>query len=1112
MRRRYLSLVAAPGLTEAHLLIYENEAKWASSNPPNSSPSTTPSPNRTSPQLLSPAPLQTIEQFLQADDGSRKGAKYLVRLEGLFYAGINHVGVNGRLSVTAVIKSALGKLVVGSSKSQDLTSSGRHHHQQQKETKKKDAQQQRKSGALSSEVAGSAESYISTTSTPGTLKNSTEMSMMSSQRPASICGIPSLDSTPISPNSPNSVNPNSPRSPVSLGLYFQDGSSTLMSFATPDIMEAWLQVLTAVVATNRSRSGYPNIEYASTVTCRFKPKEFNSGPFPKIKGECLFCLSKLDVLLITQNVKQPDLSIRFPYVRNCASRDDGRLCFDVGRAAPTGECELILQMPNAKEAKAAHTRCITLMRQCTTWLKLGRDGPSSRRKTLPNFGKKTTGVNLAGPPLPQVPGTASAPVSASAAPGTAAVATPPMSEQQSPHTCDSPSTSDHRLSFTAVAASNHLPILPESSVVPFPPPPAPPLIPPLPDLTTLALSSHSASHLIGRRFHPHFSSSLSKKSHSFPSRFSTEPIPEVVVLEEEMAASGQSESAYQSPNKLTDESLDTEDSPPTPTRNSNTDSITAAADPVNHYLQLNVDNLVGTHIKSIAKYTAGDSLDGSGKGGKGGDDRLGNLQSEIPSEETIHHVLAYLSSITRPSKVAGIGECETPRSGTVSSVSRQPTVKFSPNTLMIPADQGRDGVYVDSLIFGIDRLTTKVGSQSSEISRTSSIKKMSTSSGTVQLRRPKRGFSGYTSQSGNNLGISSGGSGGSMSSNNRSRIYSHRDNDELFADLTYGPAGSSRHTMLCQMSKGSICDRSSVSFEAGHMSMVEESCCSYENDKDRKRPRTASDTGTKWKTSITAPIRFLPSTTQIADAVSRPRARSLTHQLATKPLSQPIGMKDLESMPSGEVYNGVVQLGSRSSSTTSTSKNIRRALEHVLGRPRSTEEGNGLIACVTSPSHHYNSNNNSNNNSNSGNGNAKSNSGQNKGRLHDSDIYVELDFPPPNQSTQTIGNELSSEMRNALRGSLLVTPSDSLSSNSSCLSFYGGGGSVNSGRQSLPTARNVNGSGGMSFTEHYGFVFGQGAPMSTGRTPFLIKPTGANVATASPNTAACDISPPTSAH
>lgn len=391
---------------------------------------------------------------------------------------------------------------------------------------------------------------------------------------------------------------------------------------------------------------------------------------------------------------------------------------------------------------------------------------------------------------------------------------------------------------------------------------------------------------------------------------------------------------------------------------------------------------------------------------------------------------------------------------------------------------------MDSLVFGIDRLTTKVGSQSSEISRTSSTKKVSASSGTVQLRRPKRGFSGYTPQGVNSLGISSGGSGASVNSNNRSKIYSHRDNDELFADLTYGPAGSSRQTTLCQTAKGSVSDRSSISFETGRMSMVEESCCGDENAKDHKRPRTASDTGTKWKASIAAPIRFLPSSNQIADVVSRPRARSLTHQLATKPLSQPIGMKDLEGMPSGEVYNGCVQLGSRSSSTTSTSKNIRRALEHVLGRPRSTEEGNGLIPNLTSPSHQYSSNNSSGINSKSGISNL-----QEKDRLQESDIYVELEFPPPSQS-QLIGNELSSEMRNTLRGSLLITPSDSLSSNSSCLSFYGGGGSLNSGRHSMPISRNTN---GLSFNEHYGFVYGQGvvAPMSTVRTPFLLKPTSA---------------------
>ncbi|KAM7534352.1 hypothetical protein Aperf_G00000111874 [Anoplocephala perfoliata] len=1110
MRRRYLSLVAAPGLTEAHLLIYENEAKWAASNPPDSSPCTTPSPNRSSP-LLTPSPqppspstpLQTIEQFLQADDGSRKGAKYVVRLEGLFYAGINHVSVNGRLSVTAVIKSALGKLVVGS----------KNQESSQATQRQKDSQQ--KPGPTAQEVVGSAESYISSTSTPGTSKKSNETSAASPQRPASICGIPSLNSTPVNVSTTNGTN--SSRTPTSLGLYFQDGSSTLMSFATPEILEAWLQVLTAVVANNRSRSGYPNIaplsiassviqsfgknltpemppKYASTVTCRFKAKEFNSGPFPRIKGECLFCLSKLDVLLIAQNIKQPDLSIRFPYVRNCASRDDGRLCFDVGRAAPTGECELILQLPNAKEAKAAHTRCITLMRQCTTWLKLGRDGLSSRRKTLPNFGKKTTGVNLAGPPLPRVP--------------TAAI--PTSSEEPTPLTTTS--TSEHR---SSLATSNHLPIVPEASIAPPIVTPTEPVAhtePPLPpapllalhNLSAITLSSHSVSHLVGRRLNPHFSS-LSRKSHSFPSRLSTEPIPEVVVLEE---LAGEQNESTQSPKKTADEMPESEESPPTPTRSTTTNSA-AAADPVNHYLKLNVDNLVGTHIKSIAKYTAGDvngGLAGGGKSGKGGDDRLGNLHSEIPSEETIHHVLAYLSSITRPSKTTSIAEQnETQRSGTVSSVSRQPTVKFSPNTLMIPADQGRDGVYVDSLIFGIERLNTKVGSQSSEISRTSSMKRVSTSSGAVQLRRPKRGLSGYTPQGGNSLGVSSGGSGASVNSNNRSRIYSHRDNDELFADLTYAPAGSSRQTTLCQMSKGSVSDRSSVSFETGRMSVVEESSCSDENGKDHKRPRTASDTGTKWKASITAPIRFLPSSSQIGDAISRPRARSLTHQLATKPLSQPIGMKDLESMPSGEVYNGCVQLGSRSSSTTSTSKNIRRALEHVLGRPRSTEEGNGLVPSVTSPSHQYNNNNGSGINNKSGNSNP-----QEKDRLHDSDIYVELEFPPPGQF-QPIGNELPSEMRNTLRGSLLITPSDSLSSNSSCLSFYGGGGSLNSGRQSVPVSRNTN---GVSFSEHYGFMFGQGivAPVSAVRTtPFLMKPASANV-TASTNVAGPEMSSPTSAH
>lgn len=136
MRRRYVSLVATPGLVEAHILIFENEAKWVASNPPTvfssdaSSPPLTPRPPTPSRSMSETETwsLQTIEQLLQADDGSRKGAKYVVRLEGLFYVGVNHVSANGRLSVTAAIRSAFGKLVVGS-KSQE------HHHTKQQAPK-----------------------------------------------------------------------------------------------------------------------------------------------------------------------------------------------------------------------------------------------------------------------------------------------------------------------------------------------------------------------------------------------------------------------------------------------------------------------------------------------------------------------------------------------------------------------------------------------------------------------------------------------------------------------------------------------------------------------------------------------------------------------------------------------------------------------------------------------------------------------------------------------------------------------------------------------------------------------------------------------------------------
>ncbi|VDD76699.1 unnamed protein product [Mesocestoides corti] len=798
-------------------------------------------------------------------------------------------------------------------------------------------------------------------------------------------------------------------------------------------------------------------EYASTVTCRFKAKEFNSGPFPKIKGECLFCLSKLDVLLISQDVSHPDLSIRadgrtssavalvpyaplmgaerlqlssslpveegrprprdfdatpvtnfFPYVRHCASRDDGRLCLDIGRAAPTGECELVLQMVNAREATAAHTRCIALMRQCPTWLKLGRDGPSSRRRTIPNFSKKASGVKLAGPPLPRIPAT------------TTSMGNPTSTEQ--------------------LPAPNILPMVPEASI------PPPLLLPP--PLHVPPSCSHSVSYLVGRRSRYY---SLSQKSHSFPSHLYTEPIPEVAV--DEPLAGDSTEPILPPSIVRTEEEPDTAESPQTPSQynpdaNNQISSTNATGDPTSHYLQLNVENLMGPHIKSITKYAPTEGV-------AEGDEQLGAgtgvRRDEVLSEETIRHVLAYLSSITRPSKPAGIATTE-PEAARSGAPSRQPTVKFSPSPFMIPTDQPRDGFYVEPVVVGIDRLTSKVGSHSFEISRTSSTKKglsLGGSSGSgIQLRRPKRHFTGCASQGGSTVGVSSGGSAGSgtgLGSSIRNRIYSHRDNDELFADLTYVPGATSRHTTLCQVSKCSTSERSSASFEAGRMSMVIETTSSAAALDHQNRPRTASDTGGKWKTGITPPLRLLPSSSQIAGAVSRPRARSLTHQLATKPLSQPIGVKDLECLTSGELYGGCMELESRSNSTTSTSKGIIRAIEHVLGRPRSIEEGGGLhgvtggvTASTTSPSHH---------------------------QPQESEIYAEMDFTALRQPHPPA--DLPPEVRSTLRGSLLITPSDSLSSNSSSLSYYGGGS-----RSMAPRAATTTAAAGLSFNDHYSLLFG----------------------------------------
>ncbi len=90
---------------------------------------------------------------------------------------------------------------------------------------------------------------------------------------------------------------------------------------------------------------------------------------------------------------------------------------------------------------------------------------------------------------------------------------------------------------------------------------------------------------------------------------------------------------------------------------------------------------MGPHIKSITKYNPPEA--GAANGGSEGG------QAGVPSEETIHHVLAYLSSITRPSKTADLPtDTSQQESGGYRSgaPSRQPTVKFSPNPFLIPAN------------------------------------------------------------------------------------------------------------------------------------------------------------------------------------------------------------------------------------------------------------------------------------------------------------------------------------------------------------------------------------------------------------------------------------------
>uniref|UniRef100_A0A0X3PB15 IRS-type PTB domain-containing protein n=2 Tax=Schistocephalus solidus TaxID=70667 RepID=A0A0X3PB15_SCHSO len=1068
LRRRYVSLVSTADLTEAYLLFFVNETKWRTSIPSSSSSEATHSLSflsaaavsngttaaatattltggpaldnvsytngiHTCPSVLSVSvssrpslspslsmdnPLLTNQ--LAAVENVRKGFKY-ISLDGLFFVGATQAGP--KPSVTSALKNALGRIL-------QLKKPPESSLDPDTQLTKPDSSCSAPVSAVPWPVSTDSaapqrpqSAYFGSTRTElneGVDGESPRLAS-SSARPASIHGLPSgtLNSTSFFGASKSSIGDFVEATPSSLGLYFEDGSYTVMSFSSRDVFDKWLQVLSAIVAVNRVRRSFPHIEYASTVTCKFKAKESNAGPFPKIRGECLFCLSKLDVILLSKSVKNPDLSIRFPYVRRCASRDDGRLCLDIGRAAPTGECQLVLQMYSAKEAKFAHTRCIALMSHCSTWLKLGRDGPSSRRRTIPNLGHKSSSIKLAGPPLPRFP--------TSITESTVAVATPTshnvLPQPLLPKSLLLPSTPFCPASLSVLTGAPAATVVTTADALP-------PSIcykscsfPTIPEVDPPVCSA----------------SSMVERSHSEP--FSEEQTQ----LEQSATPGFLKSSVFSSPACEGEDSAPSTSHPPSPgihsegsketgliaglVSNSKPEMKGAASsispdDSADHYLHLSLgtQGLMGPHIKRITKYPLG---------------RTGTADEEtdVPSEETIRRVLAFLAGVARqsntgespdpllgesqqqvthgsstPSVTSAVSFC-TPTIGdgaeNTGLASRPPLLspvftnpssldaKRFEQTRYLPASinplvrdfahYNREGIYLDPVLEGYHPRNALANGNSVQAEATyapvgaNAVPFVADKNSFCSLLLKSDGTSTTTTTN-----ISSACTPASLMKpvqlrhqrskrNHRTRIYSHRDNDEIFADLTYeANAGDARNRGSGAASTTttvglSVSGRSSTSFESKSPSLLldlqqrsalqilqQQLVAVNVSASEGQRPRTASDTS-NWKRQ---PTQQSLSTCQsgVAAAIAaagcswdlRPRARSLTHYLGGgKPLSQPIHVKDLSTRllregsylvksPAPAPVAISDTNSSRSNSSTSASKHIIRAIEHVLGRSRST--------------------------------------------------------------------------------------------------------------------------------------------------------------------------------
>ncbi|KAF5404045.1 hypothetical protein PHET_02390 [Paragonimus heterotremus] len=178
--------------------------------------------------------------------------------------------------------------------------------------------------------------------------------------------------------------PLEPRSGIwDLELFLESGRTTVLSFPSAEDRDQCMGSLVCVIKANRLHNGYPDIEYAWSVTVKLRKSD--AFPKPVITGRHYFCLTDSELLLVQHDLRFPKLVILYSFVRQCASRRDGQFRVHIGRASPIGECELVLQLADVTEATFVHSTFVRLMKQfgSRTQLQRLKDTPVPFRSGCP---------------------------------------------------------------------------------------------------------------------------------------------------------------------------------------------------------------------------------------------------------------------------------------------------------------------------------------------------------------------------------------------------------------------------------------------------------------------------------------------------------------------------------------------------------------------------------------------------------------------------------------------------------------------------------------------------------------------------------------------------------